>query len=340
MKRLMLIGVATVMAAGVASPQTSRTHDLKLLPENVHWGYYDAALKPVLRVVSGDRVRVETMVAGGLQRLRLAGVTEAEIPESLKAVEQQVKERGPGAHPMSGPIFVEGAEPGDTLEIRIGAIEFLHAFGVNAFSPGGGTLPDAYPYAQLRLLRWRPGADRVEFKPGITLSLAPFFGSIGVAPPPLVGRISSRPPGWHGGNLDNKDLVSGSILYLPVHVPGALLSIGDGHGMQGDGEVTGTALETSLRGTFELRVRKGQRLRWPRAETPTHYIAMGLDPDLDEAARLATREMVDFLVTEHKMTRDEAYMLCSLAADLHVTQVVDATKGVHAMLAKSIFSRQ
>jgi acetamidase/formamidase len=250
-----------------------------------------------------------------------------------------VKERGPGAHPMSGPIFVEGAEPGDTLEIRIGAIEFLHTFGVNAFSPGGGTLPDAYPYAQLKLIRWRAGADRVEFKPGITLPLAPFFGSIGVAPPPLVGRISSRPPGWHGGNLDNKDLVSGSTLYLPVHVPGALLSIGDGHAMQGDGEVTGTALETSLRGTFELRVRKGERLRWPRAETPTHYIAMGLDPDLDEAARLATREMIDFLVAERKLTRDEAYMLCSLNADLRVTQVVDATKGVHAMIARSIFSR-
>jgi acetamidase/formamidase len=339
MTRLILVCVAAALTSAAGSPQPARTHDLKLLPENVHWGYYDAALKPVLRVASGDRVRVETMVAGGLQRLRLAGVAESEIPDSLKAVEQQVKERGPGAHPMSGPIFVEGAEPGDTLEIRIGAIEFLHPFGVNAFSPGGGTLPDAYPYAQLKLMRWRAGADRIEFKPGVTLTLAPFFGSIGVAPPPLVGRISSRPPGWHGGNLDNKDLVSGSILYLPVHVPGALLSIGDGHGMQGDGEVTGTALETSLRGTFELRVRKGERLRWPRAETPTHYIAMGLDPDLDEAARLATREMVDFLVAEKKMTRDEAYMLCSLAADLRVTQVVDATKGVHAMVAKSIFNR-
>jgi len=337
--RLIMFGVAALMTAGVASSQAPRTHDLKLLPEHVHWGYYDAALKPVLRVAPGDRVRVETMVAGGLQRLRLAGVAEADIPDSLKAVELQVKERGPGAHPMSGPIFVEGAEPGDTLEIRIVAIEFLHSFGVNAFSPGGGTLPDAYPYAQLKLLRWRPGADRVEFKPGVTLPLAPFFGSIGVAPPPLVGRISSRPPGWHGGNLDNKDLVAGSTLYLPVHVPGALLSIGDGHAMQGDGEVTGTALETSLRGTFDLRVRKGQRLRWPRAETPTHYIAMGLDPDLDEAAKLATREMVDFLVAEQKMTRDEAYMLCSLAVDLRVTQLVDATKGVHAMLAKSIFAR-
>jgi acetamidase/formamidase len=340
MKKLLMLAVFGLsLGSAVVLPQSPRVHDLKLLPENVHWGYYDAAVKPVLRVASGDRVRVETMVAGGLQRLRLAGATEAEIPESLKAVERQVTQRGPGAHPMSGPIFVEGAEPGDTLEVRIGPIEFLHNFGVNAFSPGGGTLPDAYPYAQLRLFRWQPGADRVEFKPGVMLRLAPFFGSIGVAPPPLVGRISSRPPGYHGGNLDNKDLVSGSALYLPVHVPGALLSIGDGHAMQGDGEVTGTALETSLRGTFDLRLHKGQRLRWPRAETPTHYIAMGLDPDLDEAARLATREMVDFLVAEHNMTRDEAYMLCSLAADLRVTQIVDATKGVHAMLAKAAFAR-
>jgi len=317
--------------------QTPRVHELPLTPEHVHWGYYDARLAPALRVASGDRVRVETMVAGGLQRLRLAGVPEADIPQSLKTVEQRVTERGPGAHPMSGPIFVETAAPGDTLEVRIVAIEFLHDFGVNAFSPGGGVLPDDYPYAGLRLLRWRPGATSVEFKPGITLPLAPFFGSIGVAPPPLVGRISSRPPGWHGGNLDNKDLVTGTILYLPVHVPGALLSIGDGHALQGDGEVTGTALETSLRGTFELRVLKGQRLRWPRAETPTHYITMGLHEDLDEATKLAVREMVEFLMAEKKLSRDEAYMLCSLAADLHVTQAVDATKGVHASVAKNIF---
>jgi acetamidase/formamidase len=330
---------AVALLVAAADAQAPRTHELPLTPASVHWGYYDARLAPVLRVASGDRVRVETMVAGGLQRLRLAGVKDEEIPDSLKAVERAVTERGPGAHPMSGPIFVEGAEPGDTLEIRIVAIEFLHLFGVNAFSPGGGVLPDDYPYAQLRLLRWQPGATRVEFAPGISLPMAPFFGSIGVAPPPLVGRISSRPPGWHGGNLDNKDLVAGSILYLPVHVAGALLSVGDGHALQGDGEVTGTALETSLRGTFELRVRKGQRLRWPRAETPTHYIAMGLNEDLDEAARLATRELVDFLVAEKHLNRDEAYMLCSLAADLHVTQAVDATKGVHASLPKSIFSR-
>lgn len=337
--RWLAIGSATALTVAALTAQAPRVHELPMAPASVHWGYYDAKLAPVLRMASGDRVRVETMVAGGLQRLRLAGASEAEIPESLKAVERAVTERGPGAHPMSGPIFVEGAEPGDSLEIRIVAIDFLHPFGVNAFSPGGGVLPDEYPYAGLKLLRWTPGADRVEFKPGIVLPLAPFFGSIGVAPPPLAGRISSRPPGWHGGNLDNKDLVAGTTLYLPVHVPGALLSVGDGHALQGDGEVTGTALETSLRGTFEVRVRKGRRIRWPRAETPTHYIAMGLHEDLDEATRLATREMVDLLVEEKGLSRDDAYMLCSLAASLRVTQAVDATKGVHAMVAKSLFTR-
>jgi len=317
--------------------QGPKTHDLPLKPESVHWGYYDARTPPALRIAPGDRVRVETMVAGGLQRLRLAGASETEIPDSLKAVEKAVTERGPGAHPMSGPIFVDTAEPGDSLEVRIIAIEFLHTFGVNAFSPGGGVLPDEFPYAQLRLFRWRAGADRVEFKPGVTLPLAPFFGSIGVAPPALIGRISSRPPGWHGGNIDNKDLVAGSTLYLPVHVAGALLSIGDGHAGQGDGEVTGTAIETSLRGMFELRVHKGERLKWPRAETPTAYISMGLNEDLDEAARLAVREMIDFLVAQRHLSRDDAYMLCSVAGNLHVTQAVDATKGVHMSLPKSIF---
>ena len=336
MSRLLtLIAAATLSATGGA--QSPRTHELPLDPAHVHWGYYDARLTPALHVASGDRVRVETMIAGGLQRLRLAGASEAEIPESLKAVERQVTERGPGAHPMSGPVFVAGAEPGDTLEVHIVAIEFLHNFGVNAFAPGSGILSDDFPYAQLRLFRWRPGATTVDFGHGVTLPIAPFFGSIGVAPPPLIGRISSRPPGYHGGNLDNKDLVAGSTLYLPVHVTGALVSFGDGHALQGDGEATGTALETSLRGTFELRVRK-QRIKWPRAETPTQYISMGLDEDLDEATRMATREMVEFLVAEKHLARDEAYMLCSMAGNLHVTQAVDGTKGVHMLIAKSLFA--
>ena len=336
-RRLVTWMSISVLGLTVLGAQAPRLHELVLTPANVHWGYYDAKVPPVLRMAPGERVRVETMVAGGLARLRLVGVAETEIPASLKAVEQAVTERGPGPHPMTGPIFVTGAEPGDTLEVRVLAIDFLHDFGVNAFSPGGGVLPDDFPYAKARLFRWPAGATSVAFAPGVTVPLAPFFGSIGVAPPPLSGRISSRPPGWHGGNLDNKDLVAGSTLYLPVHMPGGLLSMGDGHAAQGHGEVTGTALETSLRGTFEVRLHKGRRLRWPRAETPTHYIAMGLNEDLDEATRLAVRELVDFLVTEKKLSADDAYMLCSLAADLHVTQAVDATKGVHATLAKSLF---
>ncbi|MGH9142365.1 MAG: acetamidase/formamidase family protein [Vicinamibacterales bacterium] len=321
------------------APAAAATHELKLLPQNVHWGYYDPGLKPALRVESGDTVRVETMIARGLQRLRAAGVTEDEIPEALKVVERTITERGPGAHPMTGPIFVDGAEPGDVLEVKLLGFEFLHPYGVSGFIPGSGTLPDEFPYVKFHLVRFDERAGTASFVPGVTLKLAPFFGSIGVAPHPLVGRISSGPPGPHAGNLDNKELVAGSTLYIPVAVPGALISFGDGHAMQGDGEATLTALETSLRGTVQLTVRKGMRLKWPRAETPTHYIAMGLHTDLDEAAKLAVKEMIDFLVSERKMNRDEAYILCSVAVDLHVTQLVDGTKGVHAMLAKAIFTR-
>lgn len=338
MKKWIVISVGWVLADALLFSQSARTHELKLVPENVHWGYYDAAIKPVLRVASGDTIRVETMVARGLQRLRAAGVAEADIPDTLKVVERAVTERGPGAHPLTGPVWIEGAEPGDVLEVKILGFEFLHPYGVTGFIPNNGTLPDDFPYARFKLVRFNVRAGIAEFSPGVTLTLAPFFGSIGVAPNPLVGRISSGPPGHHTGNLDNKELVAGSTLYLPVHVPGALLSIGDGHAMQGDGEVTLTALETSLRGTVQVAVRKGRRLNWPRADTPTHYIAMGLHTDLDEAARLATREMVDFLVTEKRMNRDEAYILCSLAADLRVTQLVDGTKGIHAMIPKSIFA--
>ena len=338
MKKLMLAAGAVALTAAGASSQTSRTHDLKLLPENVHWGYYDAAVKPVLRVASGDTVRVETMVARGLQRLRAAGVKDNEIPDALKVVERTITERGPGAHPMTGPIFVEGAEPGDALAVRIVGFEFLHPYGVSGFIPGSGTLPDDFPYVRFHLVRFDIRAGTAQFAPGVTLKLAPFFGSIGVAPDPLVGRISSGPPGPHAGNLDNKELVAGSTLYVPVAVTGALLSLGDGHAMQGDGEATLTALETSLRGTVQVSVRKGMHLKWPRAETPTHYIAMGLHANLDEAAKLAVREMIDFLAAEKGLTRDEAYILCSIAVDLHVTQLVDGTKGVHAMLAKSMFT--
>ena len=333
---VVLGGAGVCLAAGVVL-SAQQAHDLPLVPHHVHWGYYDAAVKPVLTIASGDRVRVETMVARGVERLRLAGAADAEIPDALKAVEAAVKVRGPGAHPLTGPIYVEGAEPGDSLEVRIGPISYLHPYGVIGFLPGGGTLPGDFPYAYLKLVRFDPGGRTAAFAPGVRVPLQPFFGSIGVAPPVLSGRVSSGPPGFHVGNLDIKEVGAGSIVYLPVHVAGALLSIGDGHASQGDGEVSGTAIETSLGTTLEVRLHKRKPLRYARIETPTHMITVGLDEDLDEAARIATREMIDYLVAERGLSRDDAYVLCSAAVDLRVSQTVDVTKGVHAMLAKSLF---
>ncbi len=315
---------------------TAQTHELKLTPGNVHWGNLDARVKPVLRVASGDTVRVETMLTAP-ERLRIAGATDAEIPSAIKEVEKSRTDQGPVAAALTGPIYIEGAEPGDTLEVRILKFEFLHPFGWTGFTPTRGTLPDDFPYSRFKLVRFNPETGTAEFRPGITLKLAPFWGTIGVAPPVAMGPVPSGVPGPMGGNFDNKELVAGSVLYLPVHVPGALLSMRDGHALQGDGEVSVSAVETSLRGTIQVFVRKGNHILWPRAETPTHFISMGLHADLDEAARIAVREMIDFLVFEKGMSRDEAYMLCSLAADLHVTQLVDGTKGIHAMLPKSIF---
>jgi acetamidase/formamidase len=177
-----------------------------------------------------------------------------------------------------------------------------------------------------------------QFANGIEIPLHPFFGSMGVAPPAVTGRISSNPPWVHGGNLDNKELVAGTTLYIPIHTRGALFQVGDGHAGQGDGEVDVTAMETSLIGTFQFIVRKDMRLRWPRAETPTHYITMGMNSDLVEATKIALREMIDFLMKEKHLSRDDAYMLASIAADLHITQLVDENDGVHMMIAKSIFS--
>jgi acetamidase/formamidase len=331
--RLRLTPVLLCLLADSGLAQ-NRTHDLRLEPQNVHWGYYDARVSPALRIASGDTVRVETSVVRGVERLRAAGVADEEIPESLKVVDREVTERV-GAHVLTGPIHVDGAEPGDALAVEIVEIGFLHPYGIAYFVPGFGTLPDDFPYTRFKLIRFDPTSGVADFGSGVTLRLAPFFGSIGVAP--ALGRLPSGPPGPHTGNLDNKELVAGSTLYLPVHAPGGLLSFGDGHAIQGDGEVTLTALETSLRGTVRISLEKGKRLNWPRAETPTHYITMGLNPDLDEAAKLATREMVDFLVSEKGLSRDDAYFLCSLAVDLRVTQLVDGTKGIHAMIAKSIF---
>jgi acetamidase/formamidase len=307
---------------------------LKAAPGTVAWGYYDGAVPPVLTVDSGDIVDVETMITGA-HLSRALGVPEEAIRPDMREMDEKVKQEGP--HLLVGPVAVRGAEPGDVLEVRILDMAAVDPWAVNLFRPEGGALPKLFPYQGTKFVRLDLQRNVALFSPGIEIPLRPFFGSIGVAPPPVLGRIGSGPPGVHTGNLDNKELTAGATLYVPVHVKNALLFIGDGHVAQGDGEVDGTALEASLEGKLQLVVRKDMKLRWPRAENADHYMTMGLDPDLDQAAEMAVSEMVDYLVQERGLSREDAYILCSSAVDLRVTQVVDGTKGVHAMLPKKIF---
>ena len=310
--------------------------ELKATPQTVVWGYYSAAAKPVLSIHSGDTVRVET-VSGNPARLEAAGAASDQIPAALRAIYREVTDRGPGGHLLTGPVYIEEAEPGDVLEVRIRKIELTSNFAYNSFRPGAGFLPDDFPYARTKIIPLDRARMVAHFSDGVEIPLRPFFGSMGIAPPEANGRINSAPPWVHAGNLDNKELVEGTTLYIPVHTKGALFEVGDGHAGQGNGEVDITAMETQLAGTFQFVVRKDMHIKWPRAETPTHYITLGLNTDLDEAARMAVREMIEYLVSERGLTRDDAYNLCSQAVDLHVTELVDGVKGIHAMIAKSIF---
>jgi acetamidase/formamidase len=312
-------------------------YTLKATPKTVAWGYYDAKATPVLRIKSGDTVQIDTLITNSPKRLEDAGLPPEQVEQSLRDITDQVKDKGPGGHILTGPIYIEDAQPGDVLEVKILAIKLAIPYAYNGFGAGRGYLPDDYPYSKIKIIPLDERRMIAKFAPGIEIPLHPFFGSMGDAPPESAGRFNSAPPWIMAGNLDNKDLVAGSTLYIPVHAPGALFEVGDGHAGQGDGEVDITALETSLVGTFQFIVRKDMYLKWPRAETPTHYITMGLNDDLNACATIAVREMIDFLVTEKHLTRDDAYMLASVAADLHITELVDGNKGVHMMIPKSIF---
>ncbi len=325
------------LLASVALAQQPGTFKLKASPKTVVWGYYAANTPPALHVRSGDTVEIETLITNSPARLEAAGVQPDQIEPALRAIYQQVTDKGPGGHILTGPVYIEGAEPSDTLEVRIQAVRLAIPYAYNGFRPGAGFLPDEFPYSRTKIIPLDRDRMVARFSDHIEIPLRPFFGSMGVAPPEASGRISSAPPWFHAGNLDNKELVAGTTLYIPVQARGALFEVGDGHAAQGNGEVDITALETSLTGVFQFIVRKDMHLRWPRGETPTHYITMGLNEDLREATRLAVLEMIDFLVTEKHLTRDDAYMLTSSAADLAITQLVDGNKGVHAMIAKSIF---
>ena len=319
------------------SSTSGTKYTLEPSPKTIEWGYYDATIPPVLRIRSGDTVEIHTLITSSPQRLQDAGISPNEVEQSLRDIFQQVTVKGPGPHILTGPIYVEDAQPGDVLEIRITSIRLAVPYAYNGSNPGTGFLAEDYPTAKMKIIPLDEKRGVACFADGIELPLQPFFGSMGVAPPELSGRISSRPPWIHGGNIDDKELVAGTILYLPVHVRGALFEVGDGHAGQGHGEVDGTAMETSLIGTFQFIVRKDMHIRWPRAETPTSFITMGLHEDLTEATKIALKELIDFLMNEKHLSRDDAYMLSSVAADLSITELVDANKGVQASIPKAIF---
>jgi len=312
---------------------SARTHVLPSRPETIHWGFFDGGLDPVLTIDPGDRVVVES-VSGNAEWMPPQASGFEVLPE-LQAIHQRVK-RGTGNHILTGPIFVRGAAIGDVLEVRILDVELRQDWGYNLFRAYGGTLPEDFPYYRIIHVALDRNSNMAILPSGLKVPMRPFFGQLAVAPPKSFGRQNSKEPREFGGNIDCKELTAGSTIYLPVWNEGALFSTGDGHAAQGDGEVNGTAIETALKGTFEFRVRKDLGWRLPRAETATHLITFGLDPDLDQAARQALREMIDWITALTGVSREEAYSLSSFAVDLHVTQTVNNVKGVHAMLDRSI----
>jgi acetamidase/formamidase len=330
--------VAVVVWPSIAAAQrTPQEHQLAASPSTVAYGYYWAEAKPALTIASGDIVDVSTMLTNTPNRLEAAGVAPDEVEPELREIVSQVTgdAKGPGGHILTGPIYVEGADSGDVLEVKILSIDLKIPYGYNGCS---GFIRSLCQRGQqtTRIIRLDRQAMTAEFAPGIIVPLHPFFGSMGVAPAAALGRVSSNPPSRHAGNLDNKELVAGTTLYIPVFVKGALFEVGDGHAAQGDGEVDQTAIETSLRGRLQLTVRKDMKLEWPRAETPTDWITMGTDTSLTQATRTAIEQMVRFLMEKKGLTQTAAYQLASVAANLRITELVDGNVGVHMMMPKAI----
>jgi acetamidase/formamidase len=301
-----------------------RKHRVDAGPDTVHWGFFDAGLKPLITIDSGDEVTMST-VSGPPEAMPKAdsGLT---VPPALSAIHARVPQRL-GPHIMTGPI------------VRIKSIALHYAWGYNVIRPLAGALPDDFDATRLIHIPLDRAKMTGRLPWGLELALKPFFGVMVVAPPRAWGPVGSPPPRRNGGNMDNKELVAGSTLYLPIHVDGALFSVGDGHGVQGDGEVCITAIETGLIGTFELHIRDDFTLEWPMAETPNAFITMGFDPDLDDAAVIALRNMIKLICSRSGLSREDAYTLCSLAADLRVTQVVNGSKGIHVVLDKKHLAR-
>jgi acetamidase/formamidase len=311
-------------------------HTLHPTPATVHWGHFDATLPPVLVIDPGDEVVLRS-VSGSPEETPTDGEGFAVNP-ALRAIHAAVQ-RDLGPHILTGPIAVRGAEPGDALRITILDVALSDDWGFNLIKPDLGALPEMFPYARLIHLPIDPAAGRIYTPFGIDITARPFFGVMGAAPARSRGRLTSVEPGSFGGNIDNKELGAGSVLTLPAAVEGGLLSVGDGHAAQGDGEVCLTAVETGLAGRLRIDLVKGAAPEAPFAETPSHLISMGFDADLDVAAALALRRMIGLIEARTRLSAEDAYRLCSLAGDLRVTQVVNGAKGVHVMMPLDLLAQ-
>jgi acetamidase/formamidase len=261
--------------------------------------------------------------------------------EELVTTRQGYIDRKVGPHTLTGPIFVRGAEPGDALEVRIKKLVPANC-GVNYHFPARmniGGLPEDFPVGQFKTLKLDVKNMKTTFAPGVVIPLKPFFGVMGVAPKPGEKRPAAVPD-YFGANMDNKELVAGTTLYLPVNVPGGLFSAGDAHAAQGDGEVNVTAIETAMKeAVLQFIARKDMKIERPMAETRTHWITMGFHKDLNEAVKIALRDAIQFISKTKGLTPDDAYSLASMTVDLRVTQIVDGNKGIHAMIPKAIFKK-
>jgi acetamidase/formamidase len=314
-----------------------RVHRLPATPHTVQRGYFAADVTPVLRVASGDIIDVDSLITNDPESLEAMGLPPSEVQQSLRDITSQVPELGTGGHILTGPVFVAGALRGNALEIRVLSVSPAIPYGYFSCSDAWTFVPENCEPPKDRIIRFDLVRKVARPVPGIEIPLSPFFGILGVAPPPEKGRISSLPPGAHGGNMDMKNLVAGTVLYLPVFVDGALLSVGDGHAAQGDGEVGGTAIETSLRGKLQLIARNDLHIGWPRVETPTYYMTFGANKDLVEATRIAVGEMTNFLMEKRGLSRSDANVLTGVAADLHMSEIVDENMGVYMTIPKSVF---
>ena len=303
-------------------------------PQTVHWGYFDASLKPVAEVDSGEAFRLRSVTAAPND-----AVPPDWIPPEIAEIHAAVRDRGPGGHLLTGPVRVRGARPGHVLQVDILSVALGAPYGMNSVGPLKGIFPDAVETWDKQIIPLDREHGVATLPPGLRIPTRPFFGVMGVAPPAAWGRIDTAQPRRHGGNMDNKELIGGTTLFLPVWAEGGLFSAGDGHAAQGDGEVCITAIETSLEGEFRLGVRTDFELTLPIAVTPTHLITMGFDPSLDRAARSAVRSLLDLLERFGGMRWRDAYGLASIAVDLHVTQVVNGEKGIHAMLSRDILDQ-